>query len=178
MLVTDITGFTRFADATEPEYVFETLAEAHGLVGKVVEALDGEVLDITGDTVMAIFSGHGDGDEAVERSARAALAIQAQTRDLVTKWRKRGQDLGFKMTLNAGFATVGHVRAGSYAKYAAVGSTVNTVFHLGRVCRDGEILATKRVADHAAGIAAVIARPDLELAALVRKVRIFELRPL
>jgi adenylate cyclase len=176
VLVTDIIGFTSFADITEPEYVFETLAEYHRLVAGRVEPLGGEIFDVAGDAVFVVFSAREGGADFCERAVRAALAIGAGGGELVRRWRKRGQDLGLRCALDAGYASIGHVGAGSFSKYAAVGSTVNAVFHLDRAARDGEILATERVADAAAGLAEVVPRPDIELRALTRKVRIFELR--
>lgn len=158
--------------------MLETLAEYYGLVAEVVEPLAGEIFDLAGDGAFVIFDEPADATAATQNAIRAALAIHQRGHVLIARWRKRGQGLGLKMALNSGFATLGHVRAGSYAAYAAVGSMVNATFHLDRVARDGEILATQRVADAAGGLALVIPRPEIELSALARKVEVFELRGL
>jgi class 3 adenylate cyclase len=128
--------------------------------------------------VLAVFDDPVDASAATRRAITAALEVQRQGRSLRERWRKRGQDLGLKMALNAGFATLGPVRAGSYSKHAAVGSSVNAVFHLTGMTRDDVILATSAVADAASGLALVIPRPEIKLPALARRIEVFELRPL
>ena len=178
ILVTDIAAFTPFADTSEPEYVVETLTEYQALVGRIVESEAGRIFDIAGDAIMAVFEDPADVTLAIQRSIRSALAIHLEGRALVGRWKKRGQQLGLSMTMHAGFATVGDLQAGSYVKHVAVGSTVNTAFHLGRVARDGEIIATNRIADAADGLAQVIPRPELDAPRTTRRIQLFELRPL
>ena len=178
ILVTDIAEFTPFADTTEPEYVVETLNEYQALVGRIVESEKGRIFDIAGDAILAVFEDPVDVTSAIRRSIRSALAIHLEGGALVERWKRRGQALGLSMTMHAGFATVGDVRAGSYVKHVAVGSTVNLVFHLGQVTRDGEIIATNRIADAADGLAHVIPRPELHAPRTTRPISLFELRPL
>ena len=177
MLVTDLTHFTSFSDITEPEYVFETLREYHRLIGGIVEGHGGEIFDLAGDGVFALFNASIDTSDASQRAVQTALGIHDQARDLIARWRKQGQHLGLRIALNAGYASLGDVRAGSFSRRAAVGTAVYATFHLGRLAGTGEILATQRIADAAEGLADVIERPEITLTALTRTLKVFELRP-
>ncbi len=71
ILVADVAGYTRLMAADEHATV-AALDEARGVIRKAVEANQGRVIDMAGDSALALF-------ETATGSVKAAIAIQRET---------------------------------------------------------------------------------------------------
>jgi class 3 adenylate cyclase len=69
-------------------------------------------------------------------------------RELLTGWRKLGHELGLRMGIDLGYATLGTIGFERRSDYGAIGSVVNLAARLCDEARDGEIFISQRV--HAA----------------------------
>ena len=75
VLLADLSGFTSFAEAHEPEDVTAMLNAYFGAIVPLMEGERGEVHQIVGDEVMVIFNKQGDTPDHPVRAARAALTL-------------------------------------------------------------------------------------------------------
>ncbi len=118
VLFADLVGFTSFSERQEPATVSRMLDTLFKAAVPAIEHQNGVVDRLIGDAVFATFEGE---DHAV-RAARAALALQEKTGELVAEqpeWPR------FRVGLNSGEAAVGVLGTGSGRIYSAIGDTVN-----------------------------------------------------
>ena len=118
VLFADLQGFTSFSELHEPAVVSEMLDTLFQAAIPEIERHDGKVDRLIGDAVFAIF----EGDDHAERAARAALALQEETRAAAAGhvgW------LRFRAGLHSGQAATGVLGTGSGRTYSAIGDTVN-----------------------------------------------------
>ena len=73
VLLADLSGFTAYSERREPGQVATMLNTYFETIVPLLEANGGEVHQIVGDEVMAIFNKQGDTPDHPERAARAAL---------------------------------------------------------------------------------------------------------
>jgi class 3 adenylate cyclase len=177
VLIVDLSDFTQFVETAEPERTFTTLGEYHAALTPVVERNQGIVQDMVGDAVCVIFRASPEALEAELRTVRAAFELQAALRPLVAGWRRQGDHLGFGIGVSYGFATLGFVRIGEHAEYRAMGAIVLVASRLASAAKGERILATERLANAAASLAAGAPRIDIELKGLRQPPRVFELVP-
>ena len=104
----------------------------------LLEASGGEVHQIVGDEVMAIFNKQGDTPDHPERASRAALRLQEEAERIASahpKWPR------FRTGVNSGdvvAAVVGGSRG--HRKHGVVGDTVNLAARLEAAARPGTVV--------------------------------------
>jgi class 3 adenylate cyclase len=126
VLLADLSGFTSFAEAHEPEDVTAMLNAYFGAIVPMMESERGEVHQIVGDELMVIFNKQGDTPDHPLRAARAALTL-LRTADRVgqPEWPR------FRVGVNSGTAVaavVGGERG--HRKHGVVGDAVNVAARL------------------------------------------------
>jgi class 3 adenylate cyclase len=121
----DISGFTRFSEARDPEDVRELLAGCMTAMAEVVNRFGGIALRVVGDELIALFGAPvAHGDDA-ERAVRAALELHSCAGD-------QGGALGrlpLRVGLNTGEMMFGPV--GPDREFTVVGDAVNVAARLG-----------------------------------------------
>lgn len=145
-LAIDLTGFSQFVESIEPEVVSEVIADYQAAVGRVATAAEGHVVNFVGDAAFIAFNDRVDIPDPELRAARAALDLRDALANQARGWRKRGYRLGFRLGLDAGYATICRVGFPGHYEYAVLGRTVNNAFKLNREAADGQIVATRRFA--------------------------------
>src|SRR3954468_3980463 len=75
VVLADLSGFTSFSERHEPDRVAAMLNAYFGAIVPLMERERGEVLQIVGDELMAIFNKQGDTPDHPLRAARAALTL-------------------------------------------------------------------------------------------------------
>src|SRR3954466_8354848 len=126
VLLADLSGFTSFAEAHEPEDVTAMLNAYFGAIVPLMEDERGEVHQIVGDEVMVIFNKQGDTPDHPLRAARAALTL-LRTADRVTRpdWPR------FRVGVNSGTAVAAVVGGDrGHRKHGVVGDAVNVAARL------------------------------------------------
>jgi len=111
--------------------------------------------------------------DPAERAARMALSMQACARDLAAGWRRRGHELGLGIGIAQGYATLGAIGFEGRWDYGAIGTVTNLAARLCGEARDGQVLATSRVATALEGVVDVEPVGTLVLKGLSRPVPTF-----
>ena len=126
ILMSDLRGYTRFAEHGDPAHVMEVLNGYLARMTEIVIAHGGTINEFIGDAIFAIFGAPLPHADHAERGAAAALAMQLAMDEINADHVARGLPR-FEMGigLNTGEAVVGNIGSTQRAKYAVVGSAVN-----------------------------------------------------
>jgi len=149
VLFADVEGCTRLCEDLPPREMNEVIERYFSEYLDVVRAAGGEITEVLGDGLLALFEGAG--LEANVRAAfGAAIAIQARTRTLNKRRGPRHDAVTVNIGLNAGPAWVGFTRlrgrSGERWVYAASGPVTNVAARLSALATGGQILTTQTTA--------------------------------
>jgi class 3 adenylate cyclase len=131
VLFADLAGFTPFSERHEPGEVTAMLNAYFAAVVPEVESRGGQV-ELTGDSVMAVFTG----DDHARDAAGAALALQVAAARVAAahpEWPR------FRAGVNSGPVTAGVLGAAGGRKYGVVGDTVNLASRIEGLAPPGEV---------------------------------------
>jgi class 3 adenylate cyclase len=170
----DLRGFTAFAEAAEPEDVWDILGEYNGALGELISRFEGTLERFTGDGIVVFFNDPIPCDDAPLRSVRMALTMRQRVQELADGWQRRGHELALGVGIAQGYATLGRVGYADRSEYASVGSVTNLAARLCAEATPWQILVTQRV--HAAAEQVVVSQlvGELSLRGFSRPVRTFE----
>ena len=140
ILFCDIRGFSALAEALPPQHLAALVGRQVGRMAEVVVAHGGKVAALTGDGLMAVFSG--------QRQETDALACALAMQDSLAGPDGIGAGIG---VATGPVATMPVHWAGRW-EMSVVGDVVNVAQRLESQARPGEILATKTCAGAAAGV--------------------------
>jgi class 3 adenylate cyclase len=126
ILMSDLRGYTRFAEQGDPAWVMEVLNGYLARMTEIIIGYGGTINEFIGDAVFAIFGAPIPHQDHAERAAAAALAMQCAMTEINDDHVGRGLPR-FEMGIgvNTGEAVVGNIGSAQRAKYAVVGSAVN-----------------------------------------------------
>ena len=131
VMFTDIAGFTATCEAMTPAEVAEFINQHLTLVSECIEQEGGTVDKYIGDAVMAFWGAPHEMDDAPERAARAAAAIQraiaADNDKRAAAGKKR---VRIRIGIHSGPLIVGDIGAPNRINYTVVGDVVNTAQRL------------------------------------------------
>jgi len=169
----DLRGFTAFAETAEPEEVMGVLREFHAEMGRLILEHEGTLERFTGDGMMIFFNDPVPVPDAPERAIRMALAMRERVQQLVMDWRKRGYDLGLKIGIAQGYATIGAIGFEGRWDYGAIGNVTNLAARLCGEAGPAEILVSRRVAGAVEDFVSLEALEPLALKGFARPVPAF-----
>jgi adenylate cyclase len=142
VLFTDLEGFTRISEHTEPEKLLAILNHYHTLVVATIREHSGTVDKFIGDGVMALFNTPLAQEDHALRAVTAALHI----RYALSEFQEQFEPL-YRMPINfgihTGMAVVGNVGAPEIMDFTAVGDTVNLAARLQQSSHQGQILISQ-----------------------------------
>jgi adenylate cyclase len=141
----DLRGFTKFAEASEPEEVMGVLKEYHEALGDLIFRFEGTLERFAGDGLMVFFNDPVRCEDAPLRSIRMSLAMRTRVKGLAESWAHQGHDLALGIGIAQGYATLGKIGFDGRLDYAAIGSVTNLA---SRLCDDAapwQVLVTERV---------------------------------
>jgi class 3 adenylate cyclase len=137
-LFIDVQGCTRLCEDLPPEQMNELLETYFSEFLDAVRAAGGEVTEVMGDGLLALFEAD-DARPPAGSALRAALEVRARARRLNARRGRRHDPIEVNMGLNAGEALVGFTRlrgrSGERWVYAATGPVTNIAARL--AARDG-----------------------------------------
>ena len=133
VLMTDVRGFTRSAEAMPADVLLRRLNQLLSLQTDVVLAHGGDVDKFMGDAVLAVFTGPDSRPCAVRCARELMSKVQRQT----SEW-PEGWALG--AAVNFGRVVVGAVGSSARRDYTVIGNTVNVAAHLCGAARAWEVL--------------------------------------
>ena len=169
----DLTGFTAFAETAEPEEVMGVLREFHAEMGRLILDHEGTLERFTGDGMMIFFNDPVPVPDAPQRAIRMAVAMRDRVQQLDVGWRKRGYELGLKIGIAQGYATIGAIGFEGRWDYGAIGTVTNLAARLCGEAGASEILVSRRVAGAVEDLASLETLEPLTLKGLARPVPAF-----
>ena len=179
VLMSDLRGYTRFAEHGDPALVMEVLNDYLGRMADLIIEHGGTINEFIGDAIFAVFGAPLDHADHAERAAAAALAMQramAQINsDNVASGRPR-----FEMGIgvHTGEVVVGNIGSEQRAKYAVVGAAVNLAARVEGCTVGGQIFVTAPTLERIRDLAEVADPLRAELKGIEEPVALYELRGL
>jgi class 3 adenylate cyclase len=141
----DLRGFTVLTETAEPEDVMALLRDYHGAVGELIFKYEGTLERFAGDGIMVIFNDPLPCPDHAQRAVRMAVEVRACVAELCERWRRRGNDIGFGVGIDVGYATLGQIGFDRRLEYTAIGSVVSLASRLCAAAQSGQILISQRV---------------------------------
>src|SRR5215813_4499833 len=157
VLMSDLRGYTRFAEHGDPAVVMDVL---NGFLGRMTD----------------IILEHAD---HAERAAACALAMQRAMAQINREHAAQGRPR-FEMGIgvNTGEAVVGNIGSEQRAKYAIVGSAVNVAARVEGATVGGQVFLTAETYARIRDLAEVLGPTQLEAKGLSEPLALYELRTL
>jgi class 3 adenylate cyclase len=177
VLMSDLRGYTRFAEHGDPAGVMEVLNDYLGRMADVVIAHGGTINEFIGDAIFAVFGAPVEHPDHAERAAAAALAMQDAMDALNRENAGRGRPR-FEMGigLHTGEAVVGNIGSEQRTKYAVVGAAVNLAARVESCTVGGQILITESTVRYLGPLADVAPPTHAELKGVDAPVALYALR--
>jgi class 3 adenylate cyclase len=149
-LFVDIEGCTRQCEDLPPRLMNDVIETYFSSYLDAVRTFDGEVTEVLGDGLLAIFEGP-DLRESIEAAMNATDRIRTVTAVLNQRRSRRHDPIAIHIGLSAGQALTGvtrlRSREGERWFYAANGPVTNIAARLCALAIGGQALTTKAVAD-------------------------------
>jgi class 3 adenylate cyclase len=148
ILMSDLRGYTQFAERGEPEAVMAVLNAYLGRMTDIVIDHGGTINEFIGDAIFAIFGAPLDHPDHAERAAGCALAMQGAMAEINAAHAPAGLPR-FEMGigLHTGEAVVGNIGSEQRAKYAVVGNAVNLAARIESLTVGGQVLLSAATLD-------------------------------
>jgi class 3 adenylate cyclase len=179
VLMSDLRGYTRFAEQGDPEEVMEILNGYLARMADVVIAHGGTINEFIGDAIFAVYGAPVAHPDHAERAAATALAMQAALAEINAEHVRRSLP-AFEMGigLHSGEAVVGNIGSEQRAKYAVVGSAVNVASRVESATVGGQVLLTAATLSELGDLARVGPPVELQIKGLSEPLTLYELRGL
>jgi class 3 adenylate cyclase len=179
VLMSDLRGYTRFAEHGDPAGVMAVLNEYLGHMADIVIEHGGTINEFIGDAIFAVFGAPVEHADHAERAAAAALAMQRAMETLNDENVARGRPR-FEMGIgiHTGEAVVGNIGSEQRAKYAVVGAAVNLAARVEGCTVGGQILLSTATVERLADLAETAPPVEVELKGLDAPIALHELRGL
>jgi adenylate cyclase len=137
LMLFDLRDFTAMSDRLSSRAVIRMLNSYFDCIMPPVEEYGGEVVEIMGDGVLAIFN-HGAERSATEacRSALAAARAGLAALDKRNKRLEGGTPLQAGVALHYGKVSYGNIGSGNRLDFTVIGPDVNLTARIERFCRE------------------------------------------
>jgi adenylate cyclase len=181
LMLVDLRDFTLLSDNLPPRAVIRLLNDYFDCVFPAVRSHGGEVLEIMGDGVLAIFHQEtGTGTGAAE-ACRAALAAAREALAAIARRKDRALPdapvLQAGIALHYGTASYGNIGSGDRLDFTVIGPDVNLTSRIEQFCRqlDRTLIMSQAFADQLGWPTLEIGH--FELRGFAKLHRLFELPP-
>lgn len=177
LMLFDLRDFTAMSDQLNPRAVLRLLNSYFDCVMPPVQQHGGEVVEIMGDGVLAIFN-HGSERSAAEACRSALAAARAGLDALAARnGRHPGSPINAGVALHYGTVSYGNIGSGNRLDFTVIGPDVNLTARIERLCRelDRQLIMSESFAE-------TLGRPmweigHFELRGFSKMQRLFELPP-
>jgi adenylate cyclase len=130
-MMTDIRGFTTFAEQLPPDRVVELLNRYFEEMVGILFAHQGTLITFLGDGILAVFGLPEERPDDADRALQTALAMRSRLQELnASAVFEQVGGLRIGMALHSGEALVGNVGSAQRQEYTVIGDTVNSVSRL------------------------------------------------
>src|SRR5215467_2034662 len=179
VLMSDLRGYTRFAEHGDPAVVMDVL---NGFLGRMTDIIiehGGTINEFIGDAIFAVFGAPLEHPDHAERAAGCALAMQGAMAQINREHAAQGRPR-FEMGIgvNTGEAVVGNIGSEQRAKYAIVGSAVNVAARVEGATVGGQVFLTAETYARIRDLGEVLGPTHLEAKGLSEPLALYELRTL
>jgi len=176
ILMSDLRGYTRFAEHGDPAGVMGVLNEYLAGMTEIIVEHGGTVNEFIGDAIFAIFGAPIAHSDHAERAAAAAIAMQNAMAEINRAHAARGVPR-FEMGIgvNTGDAVVGNIGSERRAKYAVVGNAVNVAARVESATVGGQIFLSAATCERIRDVAEVGVPVPVELKGLAEPLLLYEL---
>jgi adenylate cyclase len=146
----DISGYTKFSESKEPEFIIDVLNEFFAEAVEVIIGYNGYIDKYIGDCIMAVW---GVPMYTVEKDAQAAVSCALEIQELVKSPRRNffkneAKDLQIAIGIHTGPLVAGNLGSSRRMDYSVIGDTVNVAARLEGVAQGGEIIITEETRVH------------------------------
>ena len=123
-LFTDAAGYTTFSERFEPRELRDIMHRYFSATLAPIHANNGLVVDLKGDSILAVWKSDPAAAEIRQQACAAALELY----QAVTKFNETLDDikLPIRIGIHAGNVFLGNIGAGAHYEYGVTGDTVNT----------------------------------------------------
>jgi adenylate cyclase len=179
LMLVDLRDFTLLSDNLAPRAVIRLLNDYFDCVFPAVRAHGGEVLEIMGDGVLAIF--HQESTRDASEACRAALAAARESLAAMAVRNDRALAqppvLQAGIALHYGTASYGNIGSGDRLDFTVIGPDVNLTSRIEQFCRqlDRTLIMSEAFADQLGWPVWEIGH--FELRGFAKLHRLFELPP-
>ncbi len=137
IMMTDLRGFTNYAEKLEPAAVFNFLNQFQGLLATIVERHDGWVSTFMGDGMLAVFGAPKVLDNHADKAVQAAQKILSEVKQL--------SPLPIGIGLHSGSIVAGCLGTDGHLEFSVIGDTVNVASRLESLTKevDSSLLISK-----------------------------------
>ena len=136
LMLFDLRDFTAMSDRLSSKAVIRMLNSYFDCIMPPIEAHGGEVVEIMGDGVLAIFN-HGAGNSAAEACNAALAAANAGLAALAERnARHAGVELHAGAALHYGKVSYGNIGSGNRLDFTVIGPDVNLTARIEKFCRE------------------------------------------
>jgi class 3 adenylate cyclase len=179
VLMSDLRGYTRFAERGDPAMVMDVLNGFLGQMTDIIIEHGGTINEFIGDAIFAVFGAPLEHADHAERAAACALAMQRAMAGINRDHAAHGRPQ-FEMGIgvNTGEAVVGNIGSEQRAKYAIVGSAVNVAARVEGATVGGQVFITEATYDRIRDIAEVTGPIPLDAKGLSEPLALYDLRSL
>jgi class 3 adenylate cyclase len=179
VLMSDLRGYTRFAERGDPAMVMDVLNGFLGQMTDIIIEHGGTINEFIGDAIFAVFGAPLEHADHAERAAACALAMQRAMAGINLDHAAHGRPQ-FEMGIgvNTGEAVVGNIGSEQRAKYAIVGSAVNVAARVEGATVGGQVFITEVTYDQIREIAEVTGPIPLDAKGLSEPLALYDLRSL
>jgi PAS domain S-box-containing protein len=126
LLMSDLRGFTAFAERLSPTQVVAFLNRYLDTMVKVIMAYHGTIDEIIGDGLFVLFGAPIQREDDAARAVACAVAMQVAMEEVNAQNRRAGlPEVAMGIGLHTGTVVVGNIGSPQRTKYGAVGSHVN-----------------------------------------------------
>ena len=131
MFFADIRSFTTISEHMAPEDVIGMLNEYFDAMVKIIFKHQGILDKFIGDELMATFGVIGDPGDGPLNAVKAAIAMQARVKSLMTEFRLKNYPVfEVGIGINTGDVVMGNVGSKNRMDYTVIGDTVNVASRL------------------------------------------------
>jgi adenylate cyclase len=171
VLSCDLRGFTALSEGMEPELVMGVLKDYHACIGVLSEKFEATLERFAGDGVMLLFNDPLPCPNPAERAVRMGVALRQRIGAIAETWRKLEFDIGFRIGVAYGYATLGQIGFEGRYDYAAIGPIPSLASGLCENTGDGQILVSQRVLAAVQDLVETAPMHDLRIRGFARPVR-------
>ena len=149
VLISDIRGFTLLTAQMDADEIVDLLNDYFSALVEAIFKYDGTIDKYVGDSILAVFGSPEPDEKRHEKAIRAAMAMQAATREVSAIRRRRGLatcDIG--IGLHCGEVLHGFIGSADRMELTVIGDAVNWTTRYCDAAGPGETLVSPALHQH------------------------------